>query len=85
MKSRRRFLLAIVAPLAAAAAPNVARNGFCEAANTFHNGYLAWAGRMNTSQDRPQIVDAGAVNAFEPLPGLWRKVEGKFRTWVRGY
>jgi len=46
---------------------------------------VEWAQRMNASKDKPETIPADALQAFDPLPKLWRDVEHKFRTWIRGY
>jgi len=81
--TRRIFLAAITAAplLEAEASP---RNQLCESANEFHQPYSLWADKMNAAQSNPYTVPADAIEAFQPLPQLWRKVERKFRTWVTG-
>lgn len=79
----RRAFLAAIAAAQLARAEESPRNQLCAAANDFHAPYAAWAGRMNSGH--PGTIPADAVEAFQPLPALWRQVERKFRTWIRGY
>lgn len=81
--TRRLFLLS--APAAIAGTPRSLRNALCDAGNAFHEPYVEWAQRMNASKDKPETIPADALQAFDPLPKLWRDVEHKFRTWIRGY
>lgn len=80
--TRRAFLLTAAALPLIAAEPS-SRDQLCTTANEFHAPYANWARRMNSG--RPGTIPADAVEAFGPLPNLWRRVERKFRTWVRGY
>lgn len=73
----RRLLLML--PLAAVI--DSPRNRLCAAGNDFNAGFAKWATAMNVKRD---TVDMGAVEAFEPLPNLWRKVEGLWRAWLKG-
>jgi hypothetical protein len=38
-----------------------------------------WVKRMN---ERPGTLNAGAVSAWKPLPGMWRKFEEAWRAWI---
>lgn len=80
---RRSFLLAVLASPLFAAAEESPRNQLCTSANEFHQPYATWAARMNAG--RPGTIPADAIEAFQPLPALWRRVEHNFRTWLRGY
>lgn len=87
MIGRRLFLLSVLSGLVVTAGvtppPASRRNELAEAANAFHRPYATWAERMNAPHS-PGVLQADAVEAFQSLPGLWRKVEDKFRGWVRG-
>lgn len=76
----RRVFLAVPV-IGAAAVPDTPRNRLVGAANQFNSQYAAWAAKMNA---KVGTLDVGAVEAFQPLPGLWRKVEQAFTGWVRG-
>ncbi len=73
----RRLLLMV--PLAAVV--DSPRNRLCIAGNVFDGQYAKWATAMNAKRD---TLDVNAVEAFEPLPGLWRKVEDLWRAWLKG-
>jgi hypothetical protein len=84
MTTRRLFLLAIAStPLFADTSSP--RNQLSNSGNEFQAGYKVWADKMNAAKENPLTIPADAVAAFDPLPQFWRKVEHKFRIWVRGY
>ena len=82
----RRTLLALFPGIAAAGGVPVSpRNSLCTAANEFHAPYATWAETMNVASKSPHVIPADAIEAFEPLPNLWRRVEHAYRAWVRGF
>lgn len=64
-------------------APKTPRNELAWANNDFDHQHADWAKKMNATG--PGTLPAAAVEAFEPLGEMWRQVEKKFRTWLRGY
>ncbi len=78
--TRRFFLFAL--PLVASEPPKTPRNELAWAHNDFSKQDKLWADRMNA---KVETVDAKAVELFQSLPELWRQVEKRFKTWVRGY
>ena len=54
-----------------------------EAANEFNNRYAAWAHAWNAM--KPGSLDLPEAAAFEPLSELFRALEKKRRTWLRGF
>lgn len=74
----RRIIFAM--PLIAFAQPDTPRNRLAAAGNEFQAGFDRWATAMNA---KPGTVNMAAVEAFEPLGGLWRKVEHLWREWLR--
>jgi hypothetical protein len=56
-------------------------NRMALAANDFDRQYRAWAERVNIKHG--QTLDAQAVDAWEPLPALFRRLEHLWMEWVR--
>ena len=77
--TRRRLLALLATPLLAQ--PDTPRNRLGNAANEFNVGFAAWATAMNAHRD---TLDVGAIEAWEPLPAAWRKVERQWQAWLLG-
>jgi hypothetical protein len=78
MTRRALFLL----PLSALAeVRDTPYNRMALAANKFDEQHRIWAERLNVTHG--QTLDARAVEAWEPLPKLWRDVEHLWAEWVR--
>lgn len=59
------------------------RNALVDAANAHQRQYVVWGEAMNAER-RPGVLSARVVAGWEPLPELWRRVEGAWRRWVLG-
>lgn len=83
----RRLALSLLLPasLFAAKAAIPTRNEIGTGANEFNAAYSAWANAWNAALKTPGGIDAKEDAAFEPLPKLWRNVEGLRRRWQRGF
>lgn len=82
--TRRGFLLlpwAAVAQDDEQKPPDTPYNRVANAANPFHRQYIKWANTWNSSS--PGLLNAREIQEFEPLHGLWRKVEQAHREWVK--
>jgi len=83
--TRRLFLLS---PAAAIAAERVStsklRNDFCTSANEFHGPYAHWADVMNESKEA-DVISAKAIEAWDPLPQAWRRVEHACKNWLQSW
>lgn len=66
-------------PLALLAQPNAEYMRLKLASDEFFAQSDEWVKQMNA---KPGTVNVGAVKAWKPLPGLWRKVEGAWREWI---
>jgi hypothetical protein len=56
-------------------------NRMALAANDFDRQYRAWAEQVNVN--RGQALNAKSVDAWEPLPALFRRLEHLWMEWVR--
>lgn len=79
MTRRSFFMLPVVT--AVAAVPDTPRNRLVIGANEFNGQFAAWATAMN---DRPETLNVHAIEAWEHLPALWRKVESLWSAWLKG-
>jgi hypothetical protein len=65
-----------------AARPSL-RDEVAIAANAHSARYASWLNAMSAHW-APGTVDARVVEAWDPLPELWRRLEKAWRNWMLG-
>lgn len=83
---RRTFLLSLLgAPLIAASDDRTAIREVKDAAVAVGEQFNVWVAAWNKGPSRTGTLDVAEVEAFEPLPKLFRKWESARRDWVKGF
>jgi hypothetical protein len=78
----RRAWFLVLAGVPLAARPSL-RDEVAIAGNAHSVQYAEWTKAMNAHR-APGTVDARVVEAWGPLPELWRRLEKAWRHWMLG-